>query len=188
MFQKIKEKYEITNESSNEGTIDEEENNDVKTFMLKVPFRGEKGEALIKKLNNTLKRSLPDTINCRVVQTGSKISKHFNLKDKTDKKHLSNFIYKHSCKNKKCNESYIGETARRKVKRTEEHAGKDKNSHIFIHSNTTKHPRAKDENFEVLAVNYPNRRKRKLAEAMFIRDTKPTLNQQKESYKLALFV
>ena len=35
--------------------------------------------------------------------------------------------------------------------------------------------------------NYSDRRKRKLAEAMFIRDLKPTLNKQKESYKLALF-
>ena len=82
-------------------------------------------------------------------------------------------------KNKKCKENYVGETARRKVKRVEEHAGRDKNSHIFQHSNTTKHPRAKEENFEILATNYPNKRKRKLAEAMYIRDIKPTLNKQK---------
>ena len=40
---------------------------------------------------------------------------------------------------------------------------------------------------EVLATNYSDRRKRKLAEAMFIRDLKPTLNKQKESNKLLLF-
>ena len=45
----------------------------------------------------------------------------------------------------------------------------------------------KDRNFEVLATNYSDRRKRKLAEALYIRDQKPTLNKQKESYKLKLF-
>ena len=63
----------------------------------------------------------------------------------------------------------------------------DVSSWIYKHSSTTKHPRAKDEDFEVLATNYPDRRRRKLAEAMFIRDLKPSLNKQKESYKLVLF-
>ena len=71
--------------------------------------------------------------------------------------------------------------------RTEEHGGKDKQSWIYKHSSKTKHPRAKYEDFEILATNYEDRRKRKLAEAMFIRDLKPSLNKQKESYKLALF-
>ena len=71
--------------------------------------------------------------------------------------------------------------------RTGEHGGKDKESWIFKHSSTTKHPRVKDEDFEVLATGYPDKRKRKLAEAMFIRDLKPALTHQKESYKLALF-
>ena len=75
----------------------------------------------------------------------------------------------------------VGETAQRKVVRTEEHSDVDKQS------STTKHPRAKDEDFEILASNHPDRRRRKLAEAMYIRDLKPSLNQQKESYKLVLF-
>ena len=58
----------------------------------------------------------------------------------------------HNCKNKKCKHNYVGETARRKVKIVEEHAGKDKKSHIFQHSRSTKHPRAKYENFEILAT------------------------------------
>ena len=50
-----------------------------------------------------------------------------------------------------------------------------------------KHPKARDEDFKVLDANYQDRRKRKLAEAMYIRDLKPALNKQKESYKLTLF-
>ena len=156
--------------------------------MLKVPYAGPKGETLLKDLNNTLQKNLPEKIKCRVVQTGTKLSRNFNIKDKIDQKHLSNFIYRRDCKNKKCKRGdYVGETARRKVIRTAEHGGKDKDSWIYKHSSTTKHPRAKDEDFEVLATNYPDRRRRKLAEAMFIRDLKPSLNKQKESYKLVLF-
>ena len=58
---------------------------------------------------------------------------------------------------------------------------------IFKHSSETKHLRAKNENFEVLAANYEHKRKRKLAETMFIRDEKPSLNVQKESKKLGFF-
>ena len=147
--------------------------------------------ALLKDLKNTLQKNLPENIKCRVVQTGTKLSRNFNVKDKVDGKHLSNLIYRRDCKNKKCKErkqgDYIGETARRKVVRTAEHGGKDKQSWIFKHTSTTKHPRAKDEDFEILATGYEDRRRRKLAEAMFIRDLKPSLNKQKESYKLALF-
>ena len=91
-----------------------------------------------------------------------------------------------SCASKKSTDSYIGENARRQPLRTEEYGGKDKSSWIFNHSSSTKHPRAKDSQFEVLASNYDNKRKRRLAEAMYIRNMKPTLNVQKESYKLAL--
>ena len=135
----------------------------------------------------TLKTNLLDNLNCRIVQTGTKLSTRFNIKDAVDKQHFSNFIYKRECRNKKCKESYIGETARRRIVRTSEHGGKDHNSWIFKHSSSTKHPRAKDEDFEILASNYNDRRKRKLAEAMIIRDMKSTLNQQKESFKLSLF-
>ena len=183
-------KFEESNRSEDQPTESEENNDegsDGPTLILKVPFRGQKGEALLKKLNNNLKRSLPET-KYRIVHTGTKLSKYFSLKDKTKKEHMSNFIYRHKCKNKKCKDDYCGETSRRRTKRTGEHSGKDKKSHIFLHSSSTKHPRAKDDDFEVLATNYPDRRKRKLAEAMFIRDLKPTLNKQKDSFRLALFV
>ena len=155
--------------------------------MMKVPYAGKMGENLVESLKKTLKRNLPSNIACRIVQTGTKLSTRFNIKDAVDKKHLSNFIYRRKCTNKKCKDDYVGETARRRTVRTGEHGGKDKNSWIFKHSSKTRHPRAKDQDFEILATNYGDRRKRKLAEAMFIRDLKPTLNKKKESFKLALF-
>ena len=168
-------------------SIRDEDSTNPKLLMLKVPYAGVKGENLIKGLKNTLQRNLPANIKCRVVQTGTKISQNFNIKDKVDEKHLSNFIYRHECKNNNCTSAYIGETARRRIIRTGEHGGKDKDSWIFKHSSSTKHPRAKDHNFQILATNYEDRRRRRLAEAMYIRDLKPSLNKQKESYRLKLF-
>ena len=189
VMRKIKEKNQPGrgNDAPDAENPEDERSMEDKILMLKVPYAGEKGETIIKDLKNTLQTNLPQNIKCRIVQTGTKLSKNFNVKDRTDEKHLSNFVYRHECKNKKCQHSYIGETSRRRVLRTEEHGGKDKQSWIFKHSSTTKHPKAKDDNFEILATNYPDRRKRKLAEAMFIRDQRPSLNVQKESYKLALF-
>ena len=45
----------------------------------------------------------------------------------------------------------------RRVIRTEEHREMDKQSWIFNHSSTTKYLKAKDENFEVLAITYAER-------------------------------
>ena len=194
MLKKVEEENKIKNEANTTGDRTEGnndiaiENNTMRTLVLKVPFRGNKGESLIKSFKSTMKKALPDNVQCRIVHNGTKLSKYFNLKDKIDEKHLSNFVYRHDCRKTPCKDNYVGETGRRKTKRTQEHAGVDKNSAIFKHSQSEKHPCAEAGDFQVLAANYPNRRKRKLAEAMFIRDLKPTLNRQKDSFKLALFL
>ena len=186
MLEKMKDKFE-GNDPNNESVETDDQETKV-PVILKVPFRGDKGEYLLKKLRKNLERNLPDDLQFRIVHTGTKISKFFNIKDKLDPSHMSNFIYLHDCQNRKCDEGdYCGETSRRRTIRTGEHGGKDKKSHIFQHSSKTKHPRAKDENFKILATNYPDRRKRRLCEALFIRDLKPALNIQKESYSLKLF-
>ena len=82
------------------------ETSNEKTLMLKVPYTGKTKENLLKNLRNNLEKNLPSNIKCRIMQTGSKISRSFQLKDKIDDRHLSNFIYKHKCQNKKCTDSY----------------------------------------------------------------------------------
>ena len=184
----------VKEERSKPRTTDTEETeeggeaeNESTTLMLKVPFAGEKGERLMKDLNRTLQRNLPKKIKCRIVRTGTKLQRNFNIKDKLEDRHRSNFVYQHVCMNKNCDEDYIGETGRREELRTGDHGGKDKESWIYKHSVETKHPKAKRKDFRILATNYEDRRKRRLAEAMFIRDLKPSLNKQKDSYKLTLF-
>ena len=111
--------------------------------MMKVPFRGNEGQTLVKRLDESLKQTLKDKLKYRIVHTGTKISRYFSLKDKTSESHLSNIIYRYPCRNKKCKDDYIGETGRRKTIRTGEHAGKDKQSEILKHTQKTKHPTSK---------------------------------------------
>ena len=95
MLQKFREMQTEADTSENNNTSDEippEEADKKQTLILKVPFRGDKGQTLIKSLENTLKRTIEDKINYRIVNTGTKHSRYFSLKDKVNAKHLSNFI------------------------------------------------------------------------------------------------
>ena len=78
---------------------------------------------------------------------------------------MSYSIYRQDCPKKEWKNNYIGETGRIQTKRKKEHAEMDKNSAIFI-PKQKKYPSAKVEDFQVLAVNNPNRKARKLAVAM----------------------
>ena len=63
--------------SENNTTSDEippKEADKKQTLILKVSFRGDKGQTLIKSLENTLKRTIEDKINYRIVHTGTKLA------------------------------------------------------------------------------------------------------------------
>ena len=121
---------------------------------------------------------------------GTKVSSFFRLKDAIDEKHTSGFIYRFKCNRRTCKSRYIGETGRRKEIREREHGYTDKQSAIFQHCESTKHAKARSKNFTVVARNYPQWRRRKICEAMYIRDENPDLNKQgdkhRQSYKLDL--
>ena len=68
-----------------------------KLFILKVPFRGDKGQTLIKSLENTLKRTIENKINYRIVHTGTKLSRYFSLKDKVNAQNTSATSYINIC-------------------------------------------------------------------------------------------
>ena len=119
---------------------------------------------------------------------GTKVSSFFRLKDAIDEKHTSGFIYRFKCNRQTCKSRYTGETGRRKEIREREHGYTDKQSAIFQHCESTKHAKARSKNFTVVARNYPQWRRRKICEAMYIRDENRDLNKQedkhRQSYKL----
>ena len=50
---------------------------------LTLPYTGLKGNTIIKTMNNSLKRFLPDNVKTRVTYTGKKLGTKFQIKDNT---------------------------------------------------------------------------------------------------------
>ena len=74
---------------------------------------------------------------------------------------------------------YLGETGRRISERVLDHAWSDPNSHLFNDSVESGHPVSDMNNYKIIEKGYKNNvRKRKIAEALLIKEMKPTLNKQ----------
>ena len=83
---------------------------------------------------------------------------------------------------------YTGETKCRLGKRMKEHLGRDKESAIVKNVLSKSIPPPSEEEFSILATNYPNHLKCKIAESLFVKKNKSTLNIQKDTFKLNLFI
>ena len=104
----------------------------------------------------------------------------FRLKDKVSFEHQSGLVY--AFKQGK----YVGETKVRIEDRIHQHCHTDKESAIYKFKVGNQVQVSKDD-FEILYMGYSNTLNRKLAEALFIKELKPKLNEQVKSYKLNLF-
>ena len=94
-------------------------------------------------------------------------------------------VYHSFCSAENCNENYIGESARRLDKRIKDHNGRDRNSHLFEHSVESRHDPVLENDFRIIEKGYRNNTsRRKIAEVLFIRKMKPSLNIQVNSFKL----
>ena len=128
-----------------------------------------------------------NVVKMNAVYKAKRLGSNFNIKDKISFEHQHNVVYHAKCPNKKCTSHYTGETRCRIGKRGCQHSGKDKKSHIFRHSQKTKHKKVDMKDFKILGKGYRSNFTRKISEALFIKKLKPDLNVQKESYKLILF-
>ena len=73
------------------------------------------------------------------------------------------------------------------MKNITDHQGVDNFSTIYRHNINKYLPPAIDEDFQIVQPNYSHSTKRKIAELLFTKRKKPSLNKQTESYKLKLF-
>ena len=113
------------------------------------------------------------------------MSSQFSIKDKVENQHQHNVVYEATCP--ECPATYIGETGRRISERITEHASKDKNSHLLRHSKDNGHKPIDMNNVKIIGSNYKNYFKRKISEALFIKQKTPSLNVQDMSIPLHLF-
>ena len=160
----------------------EEENEEKKRPYMIIPYAGERGEKVMKKVM----KKIPEEVRPRIVYTGTKLSSFFPVKDKVEDKYISNVIYYFDSASEN-DVDYTGETKCRFGKRVGQHQGGDKQSAIVINFQTKNLPPPQAGEFRILAKNYPNRLKRRIAESLYIKENKSTLNVQVDCYKLKLF-
>ena len=183
----LKEECKLVNEQYHRNIESNIDSNTV-THMLVLPYKGKKGEKLIKSLNKHLKKVLPENNLSRNAFSSKNLGSFFNIKDKTKLEHNNDLTYLVKCPEKTCSESYLGETARRMNKRVSEHVGKDKKSHMLQHTLQSGHPSVSLNEFKILGKGFSNNRvKRKISEALLIKQYRPILNTQENSMFLELF-
>ena len=153
-----------------------------------LPFAGGKGNTMLKSMIRCIKRIAPRYVNTRIIYTGHKLNTRFQIKDKTTQIHKHDLVYYVKCPDQSCNQDYLGETGHRIIERTADHCDKDKHSHLLKHACNENHKHIDLDNRKVIYSGYHNNRfKRKISEALYIKQYKPTLNTQEQSIPLKLF-
>ena len=181
------EKHQRTQTEEEDVTNEPEEMEEPEKVHLNLPYGGEKGQQLMRKLGRNIGKSLKGKVVLRTTYTPCKLGSRFTVKDKTKLVHQHNVTYHINCANKKCKSEYTGQTKRRILVRTMDHNSKDAKSHVLQHSKKTKHRRVFLKDVKILGSGYRTNFRRVISEALFIKEFKPDLNVQKEAYRLKLF-
>ena len=134
-----------------------------------------------------MKKTLPESVKTIITYQNKKLSSKFPTKDKTGFQHQNNLVYYSQCPNDQCKEDYVGESGRRIEERIIDHKKRDKNSHLLKHSRDAGYNHLWYKDFKVLGTNHRFTFKRKISEALFIKQLKPSLNVKEKSIELHLY-
>ena len=135
-----------------------------------------------------MKEILPNNVKPQIAFTGRKVGTSFQIKDKTEMKHNHDIVYNNKYSEEQCNENYIGETGRRISERIIDHAGRDLKSYVYKHCIETGHRSPDINDFKIIDSNFrKNVFKRKIVEALLIKQSNRTLNKQEKLTELKLF-
>ena len=156
--------------------------NNEKVHRLMLPYQGHKGSNLLKSFKSYVSKLLPEHTKIEITFTGKKINSCFSIKDKTKFEHQHDLVYYVECTEASCRDNYVGETGLRIIERIQDHSGRDHASHILKHNIETSHTDVNIGNFKIIDMNFGNyTRKWKIAESLWIKDLRPTLNIQEKS-------
>ena len=87
-----------------------------------------------------------------------------------------------------CLDNYVGESARRISEKIIDHNGGDPKFHLFKHSCCKNHPNTSKTDFKIISSGFKNNYyRRKIAEALLLKQVKPSLSVRQKSYELKLF-
>ena len=139
-------------------------------------------------MKRNLKKILPNNVKPPITYTGKKLGSLFQTKDQTIFEHKHDVISHGKCPAENCVYDYIGETARRVNERIVDHTSRHANFHLLKHSVESVHTPLEAIDYKIIGTRYrKNTMKRKLSKALFIKELKPTLNNQEKPVPLKLF-
>ena len=177
--------------SQNQRTINSEEStptDSISDFFCKLPYIGAKSDFIKRRISGMVAKYCQDKLRLKLIFTTCKVGVYFSAKDIVPKMLVSNVIYKFDCAS--CSASYVGETERHYFRRMQEHLGLIKGAaptavskHLMASDNCKANNHASS--FSILD-NKANMTKRRIMEALYIRDIDPIINRQIKSYKLEL--
>ena len=156
---------------------------------ISLPYKGMKGDLLLKQLKQMIKRCLPSNVIPRFTFKGKKLGSFFRVKDKIKLGHQTDLVYSfvdEEVSHEDKPTEYVGMTNVRFETRTYQHRCTDKASAVYKHLQTH-NKQGSDLDFSVLESGYNKGLDRRIAEAIFTKERKPFLNLQKNTYKLELF-
>ena len=131
---------------------------------------------------------LPEHTKLEITFTGKKLNSCFSIKDKTGSEHQHDLIYYVNCTEPSYRDNYEGETGRRIIERIKDRSGRDHASYMVKHNIETWHTDVNTANLKIIDMNFSNnKRKRKIAESLWIKGLRPILNVQEKSIPLKLF-
>ena len=142
---------------------------------------------IVNSMKRYVNKILLENVKVQTTFTGKRLSSCFKTKDRTNFEYQHNIIYKVKCSAKNCWDDYIGELARRIIERVKDHGERDTKSHVLKHISEKEHVEVTQEDFKIISSHFKNNRlKRKIAEALLIKQEHPSLNVQDQSAKLKL--
>jgi len=132
-------------------------------------------------LNKLIVESFPNELNAEFYLKEPPLSSHFSLKDKTNKEHIHNLVYKITCPEATCQQTYVGETGHRLS-----HAGYMNIAMIsipnFINTSPPLTTETSIDNVTILNHSCKGIHYRKVAEALYVKQIKPQLNNKITPY------
>ena len=177
-----------TGDTPSEGAIAEPTSKEpIYTPFISLPYKGEKGDEIIRSLRTMLKHCLPTNVIPRFTYKGTKIGTCFRIKDQVPLEHQTQLIYAFiPSYNEEQTTDYVGETKARFGDRNYQHCNTDKQSAVYKHK-TQHNLQVSADDFKILDKGFSKTIDRKLAEALYIKDLDPILNRQIKCFKLSLF-
>ena len=153
-----------------------------------LPYQGDKDSNLLKSMKRYVSKLLQEHTKLEITFTGKKLNSCFSLKDKTSFEHQHDLVYYVNCTEPSCRDNYVEETGRCIIERIKDHSDRGGASYMVKHNIETSHTDVNTAHFKIIDINFSNnKRKRKIAEYLWIKDLRPTLNVQEKSIPLKLF-